>query len=196
MSRKYRELTFSEGQRIERRIVPWMKECQRWVDVFEEHAGGFKNEWLEMTDGRPSSDALVYDAIYFVVAARCVYLHCQSLLEAKLKSRDRATGEMRKIREKSPVIEDLYDRGNWVNHGAIDKDENYGMVFGMYKELDKTFEEMVAEATIKGDSVLRPVIYFSWADKEGQPVSNISEWQKNVIVELSHVVEYVKGVAW
>jgi hypothetical protein len=183
-----RSLTESEKNSLERSVYRWLAECQRWVDDFDRLLPE------KMTDYPSDTDSLIITATYFIMAAGCVYLHCQSLLEAKLGSRKAADNWLKTRRTESPLLQTLLDRRDWLNHGAIYRSPDFQLVFAMVKGPDRTIEEALAELEHKNTVTVYERVRLRWTDGFGEPTDDISYWQREVLSELNIMIEEIKEI--
>jgi len=194
-----RQLTENEKNELEISVKRWLSECKRWVEEFEI----LQPEKLNDFYTSDNIDSFVIPATYFIMTAGCVYLHCQSLLEAKLGDKNRAKSWLDVRRNNSPDLQSLLDRRDWLSHGAIYRNQDFRLDFAIVKGPDKTIKEAIDEIIngngefINGKKVvkIREGVSLRWTDGYGKPTDNVVRWQKNVVTELESIVDDIKEIA-
>ena len=137
-------LAFTESEQcgLEHSAHRWLAECERWMQDFDTLQPD------PMLDFPSNLDNLVICAMYFIMAAGCVYYHCQSLLEAK-KGKEKAITWLKTRRSMFPSLQTLYERRNWMTHGSLRNNRDFKLMFAVVEGPDKTIEEALAELWIK-----------------------------------------------
>lgn len=183
-----RLLTESEKASLERSAYGWLTECQRLANDFDvlipDKAQDFPSD----------TKAIIITAAYFIMAAGCTYLHCGSLLEAKLGTKKKAEKWLKRRRTNSPSLQTLIDRRDWINHGAIYRSPDFKLIFSIHKGPDKTVDEALAELERGKKVSIRETIRLQWTDGYGNPTDDVSLWHKEVISQLESIIKYVKQI--
>ena len=178
-----RAFTLDEKQLLEISVQRWLKECQRWAENFDTIISENANTLPDDTD------SLVIAATYFIMAAGCVYLHCESLLESNLGAKD----AKKWLKNNFPLsLQVLKDRRDWINHGAIYRSPDFELVFHMFKGPDKTIQKAFDELQYNKEVMIREVVRLSWTDGYGKPTDDIMQWHQDVIADLERLSQDIK----
>lgn len=164
----------------------WLMECQRLSEQFAVASN--------MTD-------LITSATYFLMAAGCAYLHCQTLIE--VAKRQAAGDAWMYDLSNDPALKSLKTRRNMVNHGGIRKMPGYllgkhysvvltdtisfGDSLSIVKEGGVSHQTLTDPPTPVQQSP--PIVRFSWLDKDSQGEADMTEWHREVIASLQKVTE-------
>jgi len=184
-----RALTESEKASLERSAYLWLIECQRLANEFDALVPD------KSKDLPSDTDAFIITATYFIMAAGCTYLHCQSLLEAKLGTREKANKWLRSRCSNFASLQTLVDRRDWLNHGAIYRSPDFKLTFSIHKGPDKTIDEVLTELERVKKVNIKETVRLRWTDGYGKPTDNVSLWHKEVISQLKSIIEDVKQIS-
>jgi hypothetical protein len=178
-----RSLTNAEKKALLPSLRSWLGESERLArdveNLLHSNASSGPN-WIAQ---------LAWKMTYFILASGCVYLHCQSLLEAKLGTRNRANAWLRRRRANCPSLQTLRNRRDWLNHGAIYRCRNFNLVLDVFKGPDKGFGKALAEARRNKSSAIREIVTAQWTDGYGRPVENVLRWQESLLSDMRRMVE-------
>ncbi|MFZ0930766.1 MAG: hypothetical protein WAN11_19320 [Syntrophobacteraceae bacterium] len=173
-------------------MAGWFAECQRWAKELE----ALLPEKIVELPAEGDTFVVATKATYFIMSARCVYLHCESLLEAKLRDKNKAKEWLAKHYGNCSPIKRLLNLGDWLNHGAIYRSPDFKPFFLMLQGLDKTFEEALDEVNKSKKSVTIGVeVRPCWTDGDGTTSGDVRQWQQKVLSELQAMIQDIKQVS-
>jgi len=184
-----RAFTESEKALLKRSADLWLIECKRLANEFDALI-------LNKDQDFPSyTDPFIITATYFIMAAGCTYLHCQSLLEAKLGTREKANRWLESHCTNFPSLQTLIDRRDWVNHGAIYRSPDFKLTFSIHKGPDKTIDEVLTELEHAKKVSIKETVRLRWTDGYGNPTDDVALWHKEVISQLESIIEDVRQIS-
>jgi hypothetical protein len=184
------------------------READFWMGVWYRQAQVLARQFARKRK-RPNANGeqLVILSSSFLLAAGCVQLHGEEL-ERNKQSLTRYDKPFIKLDQMHPILVELRDRRDMLNHGFLSRAYAYSSsprwTIGEEEEvtLARALKGHIEHYTLPAEQrplfpdIGEPVnklLSFEWEDKDtGKPIGDVGEWEKNVLKALRHLMKIVR----